>query len=130
MKIGAGLLLWVIIAVVFFRWASEEERANTPRHGLDELDRELTRDGVEEMTDTTTAGRDRRRRRRARTPRARSPSDVDLGGRAARPSDTPLQDAGARSRSSLPLLLDRDRRGRSCSNISRVFLAGDTTPRS
>ena len=26
MKIGAGLLLWVIIAVVFFRWASEEER--------------------------------------------------------------------------------------------------------
>ena len=30
MKIGAGLLLWAIIAVVFFRWASEEERANTP----------------------------------------------------------------------------------------------------
>ena len=46
MKIGAGLLLWVIIAVVFFRWASEEERANTPRHGLDEMDRELTQMGL------------------------------------------------------------------------------------
>jgi putative membrane protein len=46
MKIGAGLLLWGIIAVVFFRWASEEERANTPRHGLDEMDRELTQMGL------------------------------------------------------------------------------------
>lgn len=46
MKIGAGLLLWLIIAVVFFRWASEEERANTPRHGLDEMDRELTEMGL------------------------------------------------------------------------------------
>ena len=46
MKIGAGLLLWLIIAVVFFRWAAEEERANTPRHGLDELDRELTEMGL------------------------------------------------------------------------------------
>jgi len=46
MKIGAGLLLWAIIAVVFFQWASEEERANTPRHGLDEMDRELTQMGL------------------------------------------------------------------------------------
>jgi putative membrane protein len=46
MKIGAGLLLWMIIAVVFFRWASEEERASTPRHGLDEMDRELTEMGL------------------------------------------------------------------------------------
>jgi putative membrane protein len=46
MKIGAGLLLWMIIAVVFFRWASDEERANTPRHGLDEMDRELTEMGL------------------------------------------------------------------------------------
>ena len=46
MKIGAGLLLWMIIAVVFFRWASEEERSNTPRRGLDELDRELTQMGL------------------------------------------------------------------------------------
>jgi putative membrane protein len=46
MKIAAGLLLWLIIAVVFFRWAAEEERANTPRHGLDELDRELAEMGL------------------------------------------------------------------------------------
>ena len=46
MKIGAGLLLWLIIAVVFFRWAAEEDRANTPRHGLKELDRELTDMGL------------------------------------------------------------------------------------
>jgi putative membrane protein len=46
MKIGAGLLLWMIIAVVFFRWASEEERANNPRHGLDEMDRELMEMGL------------------------------------------------------------------------------------
>jgi putative membrane protein len=46
MKIGAGLLLWLIIAVVFFRWAAEEERADTPRHGLDALDRELAEMGL------------------------------------------------------------------------------------
>jgi len=46
MKIAAGLLLWMIIAVVFFRWAAEEERKNTPRHGLDELDRELAEMGL------------------------------------------------------------------------------------
>jgi putative membrane protein len=46
MKIGAGLLLWLVIAVVFFRWASEEEHANTPRHGLDDMDRELTQMGL------------------------------------------------------------------------------------
>ena len=28
MKLAAGLLIWAIIAVVFFRWASEEERAD------------------------------------------------------------------------------------------------------
>jgi putative membrane protein len=46
MKLGAGLLLWLLIAVVFFRWAAEEEKANTPRHGLAELDRELTELGM------------------------------------------------------------------------------------
>jgi putative membrane protein len=46
MKIAAGLLLWLIIAVVFFRWAAEEDRASTPRHGLDELDRELAEMGL------------------------------------------------------------------------------------
>jgi putative membrane protein len=46
MKIAAGLLLWLVIAVVFFRWAAEEDRANTPRHGLAELERELTEMGL------------------------------------------------------------------------------------
>jgi putative membrane protein len=46
MKIGAGLLLWMIIAVVFFKWAADEERKDVPRHGLAELDRELTEMGL------------------------------------------------------------------------------------
>jgi putative membrane protein len=46
MKIAAGLLLWMIIAVVFFRWASDEDRENTPRRGLDDMDRELTEMGL------------------------------------------------------------------------------------
>ena len=28
MKIGGGLVLWVVIAVIFFTWANEEERAS------------------------------------------------------------------------------------------------------
>jgi putative membrane protein len=31
MKIGAGILLWSVIAVTFFRWAAEEERTQHPR---------------------------------------------------------------------------------------------------
>ena len=31
MKIGAGLLLWALIAVIFFRWAADEERQNQPQ---------------------------------------------------------------------------------------------------
>jgi putative membrane protein len=46
MKIGAGLLLWGVITVVFFRWALEEERTSTPRRRLAELDRELTQMGL------------------------------------------------------------------------------------
>ena len=46
MQLPAGLLLWAIIAVVFFKWAADEERQNVPRHGLDELDRELTEMGL------------------------------------------------------------------------------------
>jgi putative membrane protein len=46
MKIAAGLLLWMVIAVVFFRWAAEEDRASTPRHGLAELERELAEMGL------------------------------------------------------------------------------------
>jgi putative membrane protein len=46
MQLPAGLLLWLVIAVVFFRWAADEERKNVPRHGLEALDRELTEMGL------------------------------------------------------------------------------------
>ena len=42
MKIGAGLMLWMLIAVIFFRWAAAEESRNRPGPALRELDRELT----------------------------------------------------------------------------------------
>lgn len=41
MKIGAGLLIWAVIAVVFFRWAASEESRNRPDRALREMDREL-----------------------------------------------------------------------------------------
>jgi putative membrane protein len=41
MKIGAGILLWMLIAVVFFRWAAEEDRQNQPQRLRKELEREL-----------------------------------------------------------------------------------------
>ncbi len=41
MKIGAGILLWMLIAVVFFRWAAEEDRHNQPQRLRKELEREL-----------------------------------------------------------------------------------------
>jgi putative membrane protein len=46
MKIGAGLMLWALIAVIFFRWAAAEERRNRPGPGLRDLDRELTEMGL------------------------------------------------------------------------------------
>jgi putative membrane protein len=46
MKIGAGLLLWMIIAVIFFRWAGEEDRRIAARRRWQDLDRELTRMGT------------------------------------------------------------------------------------
>jgi putative membrane protein len=46
MKIGAGLVLWALIAVIFFRWAAAEERRNRPGPGLRDLDRELTEMGL------------------------------------------------------------------------------------
>jgi putative membrane protein len=46
MKLGAGLLLWSIMAVVFFQWAADEDRANRPRRGVDEMERELTQMGL------------------------------------------------------------------------------------
>jgi putative membrane protein len=40
MKIGAGMLLWALIAVLFFRWAADEERKQRPQVQR-QLDREL-----------------------------------------------------------------------------------------
>jgi putative membrane protein len=45
MKIGAGLLLWALIAVLFFRWAADEERRQRPQVRR-ELDEELARMGL------------------------------------------------------------------------------------
>jgi putative membrane protein len=45
MKIGAGLVLWLIIAVIFFRWAGEEDRRIAARRRWQDLDRELSRMG-------------------------------------------------------------------------------------
>jgi putative membrane protein len=42
MKIGAGLLLWMIIAVIFFRWAGEEDRRRIARRRWQDLDRQLS----------------------------------------------------------------------------------------
>lgn len=45
MKIGAGLALWLLIAVIFFRWAGEEDRRIAARRRWQDLDRELSRMG-------------------------------------------------------------------------------------
>lgn len=49
MKIGGAVLLWLIIAVIFFRWAGEEDRRIAARRRWQDLDRELSR-----MTTTTS----------------------------------------------------------------------------
>jgi putative membrane protein len=42
MKIAGGLVLWIVIAIVFFRWYNEEEGPiSTGRRTTDDLDREL-----------------------------------------------------------------------------------------
>lgn len=41
MKIGGGLLLWTVIAVIFFRWNAREERAETEVVSWDDFEREL-----------------------------------------------------------------------------------------
>jgi putative membrane protein len=46
MKIGAGLIMWALLAVIFFRWAAAEESRNRPGPGLRDLDRELTELGL------------------------------------------------------------------------------------
>ena len=47
MKIGGGLLLWMIIAVLFFRWHSAEEENDRQARHWRALEREL--DGSEEI---------------------------------------------------------------------------------
>ena len=42
MKIGGGLLLWLVIAVIFFRWAGEEDRRIAARRQWQDLDRQLS----------------------------------------------------------------------------------------
>ena len=41
MKIGVGLTLWVIIAILFFRWYSAEEAPTPSRRVSRDLEREL-----------------------------------------------------------------------------------------
>jgi putative membrane protein len=41
MKIAAGMLLWLLIAVIFFRWAADEDRRGQPQRVRRELEREL-----------------------------------------------------------------------------------------
>jgi putative membrane protein len=46
MKIGAGLLIWGVITIVFFRWIRREEVDSGPQSTSRELDRELVRLGM------------------------------------------------------------------------------------
>ena len=41
MKIGGGLLLWSIIAVIFFRWHAREENGTSPTLSWDDFEHEL-----------------------------------------------------------------------------------------
>ena len=41
MKIGGGLLLWVVITTIFFRWSTREERGEVETVSWDDFEREL-----------------------------------------------------------------------------------------
>jgi len=41
MKIGVGLTLWLVIAIIFFRWYSAEEAPGPSRRVSRDLEREL-----------------------------------------------------------------------------------------
>jgi putative membrane protein len=41
MKIGGGLLLWLCIATIYFRWNAKEERGDEPAISWEEFEREL-----------------------------------------------------------------------------------------
>lgn len=45
MKVGAGFYLWIVIAVIFFRWYAREERSGTDVLMWDDVERELARLG-------------------------------------------------------------------------------------
>ncbi len=46
MKLGAGILLWLLIAVIFFRWAADEDRKNLPGGGGRDRDWSLSESGA------------------------------------------------------------------------------------
>lgn len=46
MKLGGGLLLWTVIAVLFFRWSSREERGDADPLDWQDLELELNRTGA------------------------------------------------------------------------------------
>lgn len=46
MKIGAGILLWMLIAVIFFRWAADEDGKNLPGGGWQDLEGSLSESGT------------------------------------------------------------------------------------
>jgi len=41
MKLGGGLLLWSVIAFLFFRWSGAEEGEGEPELSWDDFEREL-----------------------------------------------------------------------------------------
>lgn len=43
MKVGGGLLLWTIIAIVFFKWAAQQESGRPDVTGWQDLERELNK---------------------------------------------------------------------------------------
>lgn len=45
MKLAGGIILWVVIATIFFRWSSEEEHVHRPPALPGDLDRELAEMG-------------------------------------------------------------------------------------
>jgi cytochrome c oxidase assembly factor CtaG len=46
MKIAAGIVIWGVITIVFFRWYHREEAESGPQSTSRELDRELVRLGM------------------------------------------------------------------------------------
>ena len=46
MKIVGGLILWIVIAVLFFKWHAQEERTGDDALGWIDVDRELDRAGL------------------------------------------------------------------------------------